>query len=624
MPSSWKSEREPRWQNRLDRREVLRRGGLSAFSLAAGLFWLNCSGGGTGSSSSGGSGASSAASLPPPPANPGGRVPAMGFAYPTGPTWDESLRKFIKDWRDLGMEFKIQPLSNTEWLDAIFARRYGDIETHGSPVRPERFDPTEWVVSRAYGPEGEVGKRNYGNYKSKEYDKYVNIQLKEADLKKRQEAVFKAQEVLAQDFYTNTLVFPKLAEAYNADDWDIKTKPVVGSGLLGDLVPYGLLEVTPKTSRRRFVRGQRTLMDTSNIVATTGGGRNILRLVYDTIVKLDKDLNVTAWAAESWRQVDDVTWEIKLRPGMRFHDGQPVTPEDVRWTFDQMMQQKPGILSLVWSPIAKVEITDPSQGVLRFTLKEPQAQFLTIMMMIAFILPKHVWEEKMRAQGVSKLVDLSVLDASTGIGSGPFRWVEYRKDEQFLLSANRQHFAQPKIDELLYLISPTVDGNIGRLQTKAIDVFEITSKSTLDEAAKFKHVKTQVTDSIGWELVLPFIEKQPWRDIELRKAWFYSTDKKYVVDVVYEGLATASTSGSFLAPFGPWGNPNLPAVPYDMKLARETLAKARYSWDSQGRLLYPPDDDQAFKERVQQVLSRPNDWWGPPVEQTTPPDGRPS
>jgi ABC-type transport system substrate-binding protein len=97
------------------------------------------------------------------------------------------LRKFVKDWRSIGLDVKIVPVSNTEWLDAIFARRYGDIEAHNSPVRPERIDPTEWIVSRAYGPEGEVGKRNYGNYKSKEYDKWVELQLKEADFKKRQE-----------------------------------------------------------------------------------------------------------------------------------------------------------------------------------------------------------------------------------------------------------------------------------------------------------------------------------------------------------------------------------------------------------------------------------------------------
>lgn len=609
---------EPAWQRRLDRRELLRRGGLAAASLTAGLWWLSCSG----EKKPGGQ--TTKLELPPPPTNPGGRVPSLGFLYPSGPNWDEPLRKFVKDWRSIGLDVKIVPVSNTEWLDAIFARRYGDIEAHNSPVRPERFDPAEWLVSRAYGPEGEVGKRNYGNYKSKEYDKWVDLQLKEADFKKRQEYVFKAQEVLAQDFYINTLTYDKIAEAYNAEDWDVRTKPIVGSGLLGDLLPWGLLEVRPKGARRRFVIGQQTLMDTSNVVATTGGGRNILRLVYDTFVKLDKDLNIIGWAAESWRQLDDVTWEIKLRPGMRWHDGQPVTPEDVKWTFDKLIEQKPGILSLVWRPIERVEIVDRGQGIIRFKLNEPQAQFLTIMMMIAFILPRHVWEEKMRSQGVTKLVDLPVLDAATGVGSGPFRWVEYRKDEQMLLAANKQHFAPPQIDELLYLVSPTVEGNLGRLQTKTIDRMVADSKSTLDQAAKFRHVKTAVTDSIGWQLLLCFIERMPWRDIELRKAWFYATDKRYMVDVVFEGLATEAKNGSFLAPFGPWGNPNLPEIPFDLNLAKQTLAKARYSWDSEGRLLYPPEDDQAFKQRINQVLSRPNDWWGPGPDAVGPPDGRPS
>ncbi|MBM3138874.1 MAG: hypothetical protein FJZ92_01355 [Chloroflexi bacterium] len=600
------------WQRRLSRRQVLATGATGLGAL--GLWMLGCS------DEKPTTPAKSVGTPTPVPAKsalpPGERIPNLTIVYPSGDFWTESLRKFTTDWEKIGLKFNLVPVSNTEWLAAIFDRRYGDIETHGSPLRPERFDPTEWIVSRAYGPEGEPGKRNYGNYKSKAYDAAVETQLKATDVEKRREAVFKAQQVLREDYYTHTLVYDKVAEAYNAADWEPVAPAITGNGLFGDLVPYGLLQAKPKGTRKRFTIGQTALVDTTNIVATTGGGRNILRLVYDTLVKLDTDLSVRGWAMESWKKVDDVTWDMKLRPGMKWHDGRPVTPEDVVFTFERLKKEQPGILSLVWRPVKSVQITDAGAGVVRFNLEEPRADFLTIVAMIAVILPKHIWE------GAPKLTDFVVNSPATAIGSGPFQWVDYRKDDQLLLKRNPNHFSPPVMDELLYLVAPTVDGNMGRLQAKQIDRMLIPTKSLLDQAGKFSHVKTLVTKDLGWYLMLPFVERMPWRDIELRKAWFHATDKKFSAEVVLEGLADVADTGTFMSPAGFWGNPKLDPIGFDMAKARDILVKAGYSWDSSGRLLYPNAEDADYKRRIEQVTSRPNDWWGPKAADVGPPGGR--
>lgn len=602
------------WRQRIGRRELLQGAGLAAAG-----FLVGCS------TDGGGLGGATETTTAPSGTSPGTtvagqiggeRVPAVTSVYDSGLFWDETMRKFSGDWQQLGIEFRPVPVSQTEWLDAIFERRYGDVQAHLSPVRPERFDPTEWLVSRAYGPEGVVGQRNYGNYKSRAYDAAVERVLVEGDESTRQQAAFDAQVILREDYYTQCLVFQQLGEAYNADDWAPQIEPIVGNGLLGDLLPYGLLSVQPTGERTRFVRGVVNLLDTTNVVATTGTGRNILRLVYDTLVKLDTDLSVRSWAAEEWRQVDDVTWDVRLRPGMQFHDGVPVTAEDVRWTFQTLIDQEPGILSLVWDSIESVEVYDEDEEIVRFVLKEPRADFLTITLVIGFILPKHIWDTG------ELLVDQVVDTPEKAVGSGPFRWVDYRRDDQLLLAANPDHFFPPEMSELLYLVSPTVDGNVGRLQQREIDWMDAGTAGILSQAGSFPHVETVTTESLGWWMVLPFVERMPWRDIEFRRAWAHAIDREYCSEVILEGLAVPSESGQFLAPFGFWGHPDLEPIEFDLERARQILEDAGYSWDGEGRLVYPPADDPDFRDRIEKVLSRDDDWWGPGPDEVGPPDGR--
>lgn len=609
------------WQRKVSRRRVLQGAGAATLG-ALGLWLVGCSDeeddkpAATTTTAPAATSAPGAASTPS-GLPPGERVPTITSVHINSDFWTQSLRQFVGDWKEIGIETKLVPVSTTEWLQVIFDREYGDIEAHGSPLRPERFDPTEWIVSRAYGPEGVKGKRNYGNYKSKAYDTFVEEQLSETDLEKRKQAVFNAQQILREDHYTNALNYPSIAEAYNAEDWEPRVEALPGNGLFGNLMPYALIEARPLGSSKRFTAGVTNgPIDTTNVINTRGGGRNVLRLIYDTLVKLDKDLGVRGWAMESWNQIDGTTWDMKLRPGMKFHDGKPVRPEDVKFTFDRLIAEEPGILSLVWRPVNNVEIVDRGEGVLRFHLNQVRSDFLTIIAMLAPVLPEHVWKD------APTLSDFIVDSPETAVGSGPFQWVNYRKDDQLLMKANRDHFLPPVMDEHLILNAPTVDGNIGRLQAKEIDRTTVSSASLLDEAAKFSHVKTAVTSNLGWNMMLPFIERMPWRDIEFRKAWFASTDKNFTVEVVLEGLGEIAEGGSFISPFGPWGNPNLEPTVFDLELARTILSNAGYSWDGSGRLLYPNAEDPDFKRRIDQVLARPDDWWGPGVDEVGPPDGR--
>jgi ABC-type transport system substrate-binding protein len=102
----------------------------------------------------------------------------------------------------------------------------------------------------------------------------------------------------------------------------------------------------------------------------------------------------------------------------------------------------------------------------------------------------------------------------------------------------------------------------------------------------------------------------PWRDYEFRRAWMHAFDRQYLVDVPWEGGGRVPQANTFLVEGNSWNNPDLPPLPpFDLKLARQILLDAGYSWDSDGRLLYPHPSDAAFRERVTRV-SKPGYTWG--------------
>ena len=197
------------------------------------------------------------------------------------------------------------------------------------------------------------------------------------------------------------------------------------------------------------------------------------------------------------------------------------------------------------------------------------------------------------------------------MGSGPFKWGSYKKDAELLLVANKDHFYAPKIDELLYIVVPSVDGILGTLETGEIDFGGSLSPTQAKQMSKFKHLTIVRTPDISWFHGVPRASLLPWRDIEFRRAWHHSIDREFLVQAVWEGEGRVPTSNTFLVENNPWHNPNLPPIPeFDMKKARQILKDAGYTWDKAGRLLYPPPTDKAFVERVTRVTKVGYTWGG--------------
>jgi peptide/nickel transport system substrate-binding protein len=248
-----------------------------------------------------------------------------------------------------------------------------------------------------------------------------------------------------------------------------------------------------------------------------------------------------------------------------------------------------------------VEILDSPRGLLRFHLNRPLATFLTVVMMMGIILPKHIWENIMKEQGVSQPTEVLI---DKPIGSGFFKFGHHKRDQELLLMANKEHFSPPRIEELLITMVPSIDGIMGRLETKEIDfAINSLSPSQANRLKKFKHLSVVETDDIGYIKIDPFLAKMPWRDIELRRALHHTIDKEFVVNTLWEGAGILGKN-TLIPPANKfWYNPNLPEVKFDLDKARKILKDAGYGWDDEGRLLYPDPNDPNYRKRIDRVIA---------------------
>ena len=214
-----------------------------------------------------------------------------------------------------------------------------------------------------------------------------------------------------------------------------------------------------------MIVGSHALLETTNIVGTGNNMRSIGSMIYDRLAYLDPDLKVIPWAAESWTRIDPRNWDIKLRAGMKFHDGHPVTVEDLKFTFDFMLKWDRGNFWTVNQFLESTAIRDASNGIFRFTFKEPYGQFESYFLQLNVILPKHIWQNMMAEQGVGD--DPRRLRIDKPIGSGPFKFGRYRKDAELQLIADKKGpFQQAQHRRALGRVTPTMDGLLGRLPAR--------------------------------------------------------------------------------------------------------------------------------------------------------------
>ena len=189
----------------------------------------------------------------------------------------------------------------------------------------------------------------------------------------------------------------------------------------------------------------------------------VMGLTYDYLVDFSpKDSSPAPGLADSWETSDDgLTWTFHLNKDAKWHDGKPVTSEDVAYTFRRILEEKQGLYIDYVRQIEKIETPDKHTVV--FKTKDPSVQMLS---MLVYILPKHIWEDV-------PADETKTFKNSPAIGSGPFQAVEWKEGQSVRLEANPDYFrGAPHIDEIIFQLYDNDDTMVQALKNGEVDYIQ--------------------------------------------------------------------------------------------------------------------------------------------------------
>jgi peptide/nickel transport system substrate-binding protein len=303
-------------------------------------------------------------------------------------------------------------------------------------------------------------------------------------------------------------------------------------------------------------------------------------LLYDTLVEEAGIGNFIPGLAESWSVSDDgLVWTFKIREGVTFHDGSPCTAEDVAWSLNWTIENE--IETFAFYLVNFAEIVALDDTTLQVTLSDPVGN-MEYLLMYVWILPRSVWE------GMTYDEIMEFEDLAAGIGTGPYKLVEWVEGEYLIIEANKDYWrTTPVIDRVIWQEFATEDAVVqallaGEIDAVASDTLPLTAVETLEGAENVEVVAMEST-TID-ELIINSHEDgtQPeslW-DPAVRLAIAYGIDKQRIVDVTFLGYAEPAI-GIVPRVLGDWFNSDIKDIPFDPEEGARVLEEAGYV-DSDG------------------------------------------
>jgi peptide/nickel transport system substrate-binding protein len=315
----------------------------------------------------------------------------------------------------------------------------------------------------------------------------------------------------------------------------------------------------------------------------------IFDLVYSTLTTESPDGKYVGDLAEKWESSPDgLTWTFNLRDNLKWHDGTPLTAEDVAWSINAIIKDPEGWTALVnyTNGFKEVQALDPRT--VQITLENPISN-MEYRVSFLFALPRKDFE------GFKTPDDLHNFANDQLLGSGPFKLNKYDADKGIvLLDANPDYYlGAPKIDQIIWQTFDNGDAMVQALKVGDIDMINAVPNSAFAKVKTFPNVTTvQEPDRSFDELIINTVaadnDPKPTghpalADPQVRLAIAYAINKQDLVDIVFQGLA--KPGWSIVSPIlggGFWHNPNVEDVPFDLAKANQILEDAGYKKGADG------------------------------------------
>src|SRR3989475_1161909 len=272
--------------------------------------------------------------------------------------------------------------------------------------------------------------------------------------------------------------------------------------------------------------GEVTNLDPHKVPAFTSA--RVFELVYSYLMRLDENLGVQPDLAESvpTTSADGKTVTVKIRSGVKFHNGDPLTSADVKYTFARILDTKTAAVARSFFTDVDT-IAAPDDTTVVFNLKNPNAALIAYMAHPnTGIVSKKIGEAN---------ADLSKKE--TAIGSGPFKLAEWVPDNYMRFEANKSYYVegQPYLDGVRINVVPDESGLAAALRTKAADMAIIFDPKVARTLRSESGVTLSAKPSLGYNLLFVNTKRKPFDNLKVRQAVAYAIDRKAIIDAVAFG-----------------------------------------------------------------------------------------
>ena len=261
--------------------------------------------------------------------------------------------------------------------------------------------------------------------------------------------------------------------------------------------------------------------------------------IYEGLLRYNTDLEPMPGLAESWEISDDgLTYTFKLHEGVKWHDGEDFTADDVVFSAGTFLPETHARLR---ASLAYVEsVTALDDLTVEFKLKEPFGPFISVFEAATMpMIPQHIYEGTDYATNEMN---------ATPIGTGPFKFEEWVKGSYIHLVKNEDYYVDglPYLDEVYYRVIPDAASRAVAFETGEVDVLPGGSVENWD-IPRLTEMEGVCSTSEGWEFFAPHAwmwlnnREGPTSDVRFRQAIMYAMDREFMKDVVWNGFGTVAT-----------------------------------------------------------------------------------
>jgi len=484
-------------------------------------------------------------------------------------------------------EIDAHPSDITALLEEITndTRGANMVQMFHSPA-PHRLDPHEMTRRWAIDWAGGNGRANFLNYANCEYSHHAVAQGSAGNEEERREHVQQAQEIFSEEVATVPLVPPVIYGVANTN--------AVETGDLGDL-GYDLSSAFPylmhESRDERFSININSL-PTNNYFTQSGAPlvNRMSMLVNSPLAGYNQNLELEPILAEDWEVMDDFKRvEVTLRDAT-FHNGEPITAEDVKYTFEHVWDNV-GVYPFAEPPEGgSVEVIDEKTAV--FTMDRSTPALTTVEWPRWGIIHKESWVE---GGGED---DPGNYDPETPVFSGPYKITEFRREEYRALDPHDGHpVYQPEtgIDEVVY---DSETAAVESFLAGELDVLANIGRGSIQRITS-EHDSHETHQAVGFHpyCLHPQHSFGPTQFQSFRHAMGKALDRSLMNELAFDGESDPELWSTLFRPEHPWRNPDdqllqLTDSPTgDIEGARQLLEDAGWGWDDDGNLRYPADVD---------------------------------